>query len=86
MNSGLVSSVAIKRSRAALKDLEILDLIRAKPGCSIAELAELIGMHPTAVREHVRILVIAGMASTGQGPCRRGRNACVVYPKEDRWP
>jgi predicted ArsR family transcriptional regulator len=82
MNSGLVSSATIKRSRAVLRDFEILDLIRAKPGCSIAELAELIGMHPTAVREHVQILAMAGMASTGRGPCRRGRTACVVYPED----
>ena len=86
MNSGLVSSVTIKRSRAVLKDLEILDLIKAKPGRSIAELAELIGMHPTTVREHVQIHSLAGMASTGRGPCRRGRTACVVYPKEGWWP
>ena len=82
MNSGLVSSVTIKRSRAVLRDFEILDLIRAKPGFSIAELAELIEMHPTAVREHVQILAMAGMASTGRGRCRRGRTACFVYPKE----
>lgn len=86
MNSGLVSSVTIKQSRAVLRDLEILDLIRADPGRSIAELAELIGMHPTAVREHVQILVMARMASTGRGPCRRGRTACIVYPKEAWWP
>jgi len=86
MNPALVSSVTIKRSRAVLKDLEILDLIRVNPGRSIAELAELIGMHPTTVREHVQILTMAGMASTGRGPCRRGRTACVVYPKEAWWP
>ncbi|VVB63282.1 Winged helix-turn-helix DNA-binding protein [uncultured archaeon] len=86
MNSGLASSVTIKRSRAVLKDLEILDLIKAKPGCSVAELAELIGMHPIAVREHVQILAMAGMASTRRGQSRRGRTACVVYPKEAWWP
>jgi DNA-binding IclR family transcriptional regulator len=53
----------VHRSRAAMRDCALLEVIRSNPGTTINGLSELTGLCKTSVYEKARLLRMAGLVT-----------------------
>ena len=76
------SGTTIRRSRAALTDVQLLEEILKNPGKSIKELSAKIGLCCCATREHVQVLATARLVEIGRGPSpyASSRECDIIFP------
>ena len=73
---------ATNRSRAVLKDLELLNEVLKHPGDSVKELSAKIGLGWCATREHIQVLATARSIEIGRRPASERTKGCyIIFPK-----